>query len=226
MNELVFLESDNMNEEPFTTSRIIADHAEIEHRAVMQLIRKYEADLKEFGKTTFEMSKLTSGRGRKSKTYHLNEEQATLLITYLDNTEPVRAFKKELVKQFFAMKHEQLSRQALRSAGKQVRLSMTDAIKKADLSPHFYKHYTNLCYKSAIGFNTTQIKKARNVVKNCSLMDYLSIEELEAVSERESQIATMITLGMSYDQIKAVLENNGVIYQTTLKMPVSEKEAV
>lgn len=36
----------------------------------------------------------------------------------------------------------------------------------------------------------------------------------------------MVTLGMSYDQIKAVLENNGVIYQTTLKMPVSEKEAV
>jgi hypothetical protein len=124
------------------------------------------------------------------------------------------------------MKHEQLSRQALRSAGKQVRLSMTDAIKKADLSPHFYKHYTNLCYKSAIGFNTTQIKKARNVVKNCSLMDYLSIEELEAVSERENQIATMITLGMSYDQIKAVLENNGVIYQTTLKMPMDEKEVV
>jgi hypothetical protein len=36
----------------------------------------------------------------------------------------------------------------------------------------------------------------------------------------------MITLGMSYDQIKAVLENNGVIYQTTLKMPMDEKEVV
>ena len=103
---------------------------------------------------------------------------------------------------------------------------MTDAIKKADLSPHFYKHYTNLCYKSAIGFNATQIKKARNVARNSSLMDYLSKEELEAINERENQIATMVTLGMSYDQIKAVLENNGVIYQTTLKMLVSEKEAV
>ena len=57
------------------------------------------------------------------------------------------------------MKHEQLSRQALRSAGKQVRVSMTDAIKEADFSHHFYKHFTNLCYKSAIGFNATQIKK-------------------------------------------------------------------
>lgn len=225
MNELVFLESDNMNEEPFTTSRIIADHAEVAHHSVTRLIRDYAKDLEEFGIIGFEIHKL-DGRGRPRKIYCLNEEQATLLITYLDNTEPVRAFKKELVKQFFAMKHEQLSRQALRSAGKQVRVSMTDAIKEADFSHHFYKHFTNLCYKSAIGFNATQIKKARNVSKNFSIMDYLSKEELEAVNEREGQIATMVSLGMSYDQIKGVLDNNGVIYQTTLKAPEIAREAV
>lgn len=225
MNELVFLESDNMNEEPFTTSRIIADHAEVAHHSVTRLIRDYAKDLEEFGIIGFEIHKL-DGRGRPKKIYCLNEEQATLLITYLDNTEPVRAFKKELVKQFFAMKHEQLSRQALRSAGKQVRVSMTDAIKEADFSHHFYKHFTNLCYKSAIGFNATQIKKARNVSKNFSIMDYLSKEELEAVNEREGQIATMVSLGMSYDQIKGVLDNNGVIYQTTLKAPEIAREAV
>lgn len=225
MNELVFLESDNMNEEPFTTSRIIADHAEVAHHSVTRLIRDYAKDLEEFGIIGFEIHKL-DGRGRPKKIYCLNEEQATLLITYLDNTEPVRAFKKELVKQFFAMKHEQLSRPALRSAGKQVRVSMTDAIKEADFSHHFYKHFTNLCYKSAIGFNATQIKKARNVSKNFSIMDYLSKEELEAVNEREGQIATMVSLGMSYDQIKGVLDNNGVIYQTTLKAPEIAREAV
>ena len=106
------------------------------------------------------------------KIYHLNEEQATLLITYLDNTEPVREFKKELVHQFFAMKQEQFSRQMLRGFGKPIRKSLTDAIKEAGLSHHFYKHYTNLCYKSAIGFN-----------------------------------ATLIGLGLDYEQIKAILAN-------------------
>ena len=149
-----------------------------------------------------------------------------MLIVFLDNSPKVINFKVELVQQFYSMEAELVARRMERERSKKVRLSMTDAIKKADLSPHFYKHYTNLCYKSAIGFNATQIKKARNVARNSSLMDYLSKEELEAISERESQIATMVTLGMSYDQIKAVLENNGVIYQTTLKMPVSEKEAV
>ncbi|WP_416135704.1 Rha family transcriptional regulator [Enterococcus casseliflavus] len=145
MNELVFLESDNMNEEPFTTSRIIADHAEVAHHSVTRLIRDYAKDLEEFGIIGFEIHKL-DGRGRPRKIYRLNEEQATLLITYLDNTEPVRAFKKELVKQFFAMKHEQLSRQALRSAGKQVRVSMTDAIKKSG----FIASFLQTLYKSML----------------------------------------------------------------------------
>jgi len=36
----------------------------------------------------------------------LNEQQATLLITYLRNTEPVKEFKKNLVKAFFEMRDE------------------------------------------------------------------------------------------------------------------------
>ncbi|EOH81643.1 Rha family transcriptional regulator [Enterococcus casseliflavus] len=220
MQELVFLESLKLDEVPFTTSEVIADHAEVAHHSVTRLIRDYAKDLEEFGIIGFEIHKL-DGRGRPRKIYRLNEEQATLLITYLDNTEPVRAFKKELVKQFFAMKHEQLSRQALRSAGKQVRVSMTDAIRDAGFSPHFYKHFTNLCYKSAIGFNATQIRKARGVDKCNNILDFLTAKEQEAVNMREQQIATLISLGMDYEQIKAILANGGVIYQTTLKMPAT-----
>lgn len=216
---LVFLESLKVDEVPFTTSEVIADRAEVEHRAVRQLIRKYEDDLNEFGKTTFEMSKITKGRGRKSKIYHLNEEQATLLITYLDNTEPVRKFKKELVKQFFAMKQEQLSRQMLRGVGKPLRKNLTDAIKEAGFSHYFYKHFTNLCYKSAIGFNASQVRKARDIKKGKNILDYLTKEEQEAIYKREQQIAVLIELDLDYEQIKSVLNDGGIIYQTTLKMP-------
>ena len=69
MEELVFLHSQYIEEEPFTTSKIIAEYAEIEHRAVRQLIRTYEKDLNEFGKTTFAMSKINKGRGKQQKIY-------------------------------------------------------------------------------------------------------------------------------------------------------------
>lgn len=150
--DLVFKESEQLTEVPFTTSKVIAEYGEISHHAVQQLIKRYESDLTEFGISAFEMRKLTPGRGRKSKIYHLNREQATLLITYLDNTEPVRRFKKELVKQFFLMESDLQVRRLERQQGKEIRLSMTDAIKNMNLPPHYYKIYTDLAYKSALGF--------------------------------------------------------------------------
>ncbi|HAP2818499.1 TPA: transcriptional regulator [Enterococcus faecalis] len=221
MEELVFLHSQYIEEEPFTTSKIIAEYAEIEHRAVRQLIRTYEKDLNEFGKTTFEMSKINKGRGRKKKFYHLNEEQATLLITYLDNTEPVRRFKKALVRQFYDMKNELYARRMERQKEKSVRKSMTDVIKELELSPHYYKHYTDLVYKTALGFNAKQLREAREVSKKSTILDFLTSEEIEAVNKREQQVATLLTLKMDYDTIKSILNGQGVLYQTTLKMPVA-----
>ncbi|HGL4077102.1 Rha family transcriptional regulator [Enterococcus faecalis] len=221
MEELVFLHSQYIEEEPFTTSKIIAEYAEIEHRAVRQLIRTYEKDLNEFGKTTFEMSKINKGRGRKKKFYHLNEEQATLLITYLDNTEPVRRFKKALVRQFYDMKNELYARRMERQKEKSVRKSMTDVIKELELSPHYYKHYTDLVYKTALGFNAKQLREAREVSKKSTILDFLTSEEIEAVNKREQQVATLLTLKMDYDTIKSILSGQGVLYQTTLKMPAA-----
>ncbi|WP_086351158.1 Rha family transcriptional regulator [Candidatus Enterococcus clewellii] len=222
MQQLVFNESGRLDDVPFTTSEVIAKYAEVEHRAVRQLIRKHENDLEEFGKTTFEMSKITEGRGRKSKIYHLNEQQATLLITYLDNTEPVRQFKKALVKQFFEMQQELYARRLERGSGKAVHKEMTDAIKEKEFSPHYYKHFTDLAYKTAVGFTAKQLREARGVNNKSSPLDYLTAEELAAVNKREMDISVLIMLDLDYPTIKATLNNQGVIYQTTLKIPIGK----
>lgn len=218
MKKLVFIESENITEEPFTTDELISKYSENKLDSVKRLIRNHSLDLEELGVLGFEIRKM-KGKGRPKKIYHLNEQQATLLITYLDNTKPVRKFKKELVKQFFDMKNELFARRLERNTGKNIRLSMTEAIKNADLSPHFYKHYTNLAYKSALGFNATQLRKARNVDSKVSPLDFLTGKELQAVNQRENQIAVLIGLGQEYEAIKSILNGQGVIYQTTLKMP-------
>ena len=97
-NKLVFLEPAKITAEPFTTSDTIAEFAKVKHHAIQQIISKHESDLKSFGTVAFEMRACPHKTGASvEKIYHLNEQQATLLITYLKNTEPVRAFKKELV---------------------------------------------------------------------------------------------------------------------------------
>lgn len=217
MEELVFLHSQYIEEEPYTTDEVIAKYSQIKRESVSRLIRKYQKDLEEFGKVGFEIRTMESGQ--KAKIYHLNEEQATLLITYLDNTEPVRRFKKALVRQFYDMKNELYARRMERQKEKSVRKSMTDVIKELELSPHYYKHYTDLVYKTALGFNAKQLREAREVSKKSTILDFLTSEEIEAVYKREQQVATLLTLKMDYDTIKSILNGQGVLYQTTLKMP-------
>lgn len=156
MKQLVFIPPSGNQLEPFTTSDIVADCAEVKHRAVRQLIQRYENDLESLGLVAFEMRAVKKERGIKhEKIYHLNEPQASLLITYLKNTAPVRDFKKELVRQFYEMRSFIRELQSpiwrdTRSLGKEIRKRETDSIKalvdyaKGQGSQHAERYYKNL----------------------------------------------------------------------------------
>ncbi|MBU7003233.1 transcriptional regulator [Pediococcus pentosaceus] len=220
-SNVVFTETFSLYDEPFTTAETIAEYAGVSKHAVNQLVRQYKNDLEEYGILAFEMRKL-SGRGRPKKIYQLNEEQATLLITYLDNTPQVRKFKKELVRQFYAMKTELLQRQLVRTSGKAGRREMTDAIKESPVLSgkwYVYSNFTKLLYKTALGYDVSKLREARRVDKKATPLDFLDKNELDALNKRQNQITTLIDLGMDYQAIKDVLSNQGVIYQTTLKIP-------
>ncbi|MBD3842315.1 MAG: hypothetical protein IE909_10595, partial [Campylobacterales bacterium] len=70
-----------------------------------QTITKNLSDFEEFGEVEVSTQKVqTAGGVQKQKTFWLNEQQATLLMTYLRNSEVVRKFKKILVREFYIMK--------------------------------------------------------------------------------------------------------------------------
>lgn len=98
------------NNEAFTDSRIIAIGTNNKHHSVTAVIQKYSTDFEDFGKVRFEMEPLASGQ--KEKVYILNQQQATLLMTYLRNSEITRKFKKELVRQFYLMQQFIFERQS------------------------------------------------------------------------------------------------------------------
>lgn len=89
---------------PETTSLIVSEGTEVEHRAVLQLIRNNLADFEEFGTLAFQMRK---SAGRPTEFAVLNEEQATLLLTYMRNSDIVRQFKKNLVRSFYELRNRQ-----------------------------------------------------------------------------------------------------------------------
>jgi phage regulator Rha-like protein len=207
MDKLVFLEPDDIQEEPFTTSKVIAENGKVQHETIVRLISKYENDIKEFGILRFEIGEI-KGRGQPEKLYQLNEQQSTLLITYMQNTLPVRRFKKALVKQFYIMQKELNNRRVTRQIGKEAREALTNAIQGLPESPHKhmkYKHYTDLIYAIVFGKNAKQLKDEYGLEKTDDLRNRFSANELDRVEKLEKQVSVLIELGHDYQSIKGEL---------------------
>lgn len=174
MDNLVILKGNDV----FTNSWVIAEGTGNSHRAIKSIVDKYSDDFKEFGKLSYyskwfenekqkkifsDNSKGVSREKTKIEVILLNEPQATLLITYLRNTEQVRRFKKNLVFEFYRMKDfirekQTPAWQESRQTGITTRKKETDAIKRlceyatAQGSKHperLYTAYTKLANKAA-----------------------------------------------------------------------------
>ena len=207
--EIVFTENNLLGDEPFTTSLIISKYAEVTHKAIRQLINKYETKLIGMGKVEFQMEPLSSGQ--KIKIFKLNEVQATFIITLLKNTPKVVSFKEELSKQFFIMKQELMKRQIIREMEKPVRKELTDTIKEYMPDDKWaYGNVTRLLCKTITNYNPKKLKELRDAKNSHSFMDILTSEEFESYQSLEQKVITLIELGMDYQEIKEVINRKEI----------------
>ncbi|MBT0821952.1 Rha family transcriptional regulator [Campylobacter lari] len=99
MNDLVY----SSNGYLVTNQDKISTISKVDVNSVQKLIRTYKQDLECFGKLEFSLQKIAKTN---KKIYELNEQQATLLLTYMKNSESVRNAKKVLVFAFYQMKEK------------------------------------------------------------------------------------------------------------------------
>lgn len=182
-NKLVTLSGN----EVFTDSMVIARGTDNEHHAVRELIKRYKEDIEDFG--TLLISNEESTGGRPAEIFLLNEEQATFVITLLRNSKVVVKFKKELVRQFYAMRQFIFERQSKdwiikREQGKITRKAETDVLKQlveyakeqgSEHSDKLYLSYTKLANKicgisgrdNATVEQLSSLTIAENIILHC-----------------------------------------------------------
>ena len=184
MLDLVFYTDNTLKAEPYTTSEIIANNTNNSRIAVRRLIEKHINRLKQFGKVEFEMQPLPSGQ--KAKVYKLNEQQATLLITFLDNSDIVANFKTLLVKQFYEMRDELTKRNVNRAIEKPVKKTLMESVKNWKYtSKHAYSNINRLLIKGATGLSINALKKERGDAK--AALDLLTSQEKEKYKQLEKK---------------------------------------
>lgn len=191
MNDLVYLKADDA----FTDSMVIANGTENQHKSVVRIIRKYKKDFEDFGKLQFSDLKSTNPKGgRPAKVYWLNEEQAMLLVTYLDNNEIVRGFKKRLVHQFVEMRKFIAERHTeawieTRKQGKITRKSETDMIQQlVEYAREQGSEHANMLYLT--------YSKLANKLAGIKGRDNATVRQLNNLSIFENIILEMIRSGM------------------------------
>lgn len=201
--ELVFLKGNSLKSEPFTTDEIIAEYSGNSRDSITRLIRTHLEKLEKFGTVGFEIR--ASGRARK-KIYHLNEPQATLVITFLSNTVEVVEFKVNLVNGFFLMREELKKRQLNRLTELPIHKSLTDAINEWEFkNPHSFIHFHNILSKSTTGYNVKQLRAQRGFSGKEVGLDLLMSDEQPIYLNFERIVIAMLQAQQSYELIKQTL---------------------
>ena len=90
-----------VNNEAVTSTEIIAEMTNIQHKNIIALVRNYTDELSVFGQVAFETR--AGYQNALVEFANLNERQATLLISFMRNTAIVKEFKIKLVSEFYAM---------------------------------------------------------------------------------------------------------------------------
>lgn len=211
---------------PFMTIQQMTDAMEYKSKSGIEKILKRNPYLrnKEFSSTA--KLSVVEGSRKVEREMLVFTKDGIMEIGFLSPKPKAREFRAWARKVLNAFLDGQIVWKEKRQQGKDIRLSMTDAIKEADLSSHFYKHFTNLVYKKALGFNAKQLRDARGAKQKATPLDFLTTKEQAAVNQIESLVAGLIQLGHSYDDIKIILNVGIVVYQTTLKIPAEIEQEV
>ncbi|EPV4112440.1 Rha family transcriptional regulator [Campylobacter coli] len=149
MNDLVY----SLNGGLVTDQNKISTISKVDINSIQRLIRNYKQDLECFGELGFELQKIAKTN---KKIYYLNEQQATLLLTYMKNSESVRNAKKVLVFAFYQMKEK------LRSLEQEQEKARFKSLSDENLRLNSLNHHQKIGYKSQLA---QQKEKYENEIK-------------------------------------------------------------
>ncbi|HDZ5016406.1 TPA: phage regulatory protein [Campylobacter jejuni] len=149
MNDLVY----SLNGGLVTDQNKISTISKVDINSIQRLIRNYKQDLECFGELGFELQKIAKTN---KKVYFLNEQQATLLLTYMKNSESVRNAKKVLVFAFYQMKEK------LRSLEQEQEKARFKTLSDENLRLNSLNHHQKIGYRSQL---KQQKEKYENKIK-------------------------------------------------------------
>jgi phage regulator Rha-like protein len=198
-----------INNQPVISTLTVAENIDKPNKTIVQLINNNIEDFLEFQDqeiSNFEVQEMgTNGKSGYARYYNLNEQQATLLITYLRNNDKVRGFKKNLVKAFFMMKEKlngQLQTQGMPFNLQDIKRACVEAVKDEFLE-------TKYIIKD-------ELKATRSIIND--VMANVIAENQNFLDEAKSVVSTKSLTAEQLDILKTRIENKAKELSTSKKI--------
>lgn len=189
---------------PITTSRMVAEIFQKEHKNVLRDIENILSD-DEFSRLNFELSKYKT-RGKTYPEYILTKDGFTLLVMGY-NGEKAMSFKKAYIQRFNAM---EAFIKSLETAKLEFP-AFTAAIMEAHEEPKNY-HFSNeinMINRIVLGVDAKHYKEKKGIDKNIkSIRPYLASEEIKAIEELQRADIGLMVAGLEYEKRKEILEGH------------------
>lgn len=208
-----------------TNTAAIAEGVGRDHDTIIKLVDRNKSDLEEFGEVGFEIR--AGYNNSKVRVALLNEQQTTLLITYMRNNEVVRAFKKRLVSEFFTMRSALAKKKMDRNSARLEYKPMTDAIKHEreaqgkQIAPHHFSNEADLINRLALGMTSAKFRVHHEIGKKESIRDYLTPEQIHCITELQRANTVFISMGWDFEQRKEVLRG---MFERNHRQPLIEEQ--
>ncbi|KUQ97962.1 Rha family transcriptional regulator [Enterobacter hormaechei] len=208
-----------------TNTAAIAEGVGRDHDTIIKLVDRNKSDLEEFGEVGFEIR--AGYNNSKVRVALLNEQQTTLLITYMRNNEVVRAFKKRLVSEFFTMRSALAKKKMDRNSARLEYKPMTDAIKHEreaqgkQIAPHHFSNEADLINRLALGMTSAKFRVHHEIGKKEPIRDYLTPEQIHCITELQRANTVFISMGWDIEQRKEVLRG---MFERNHRQPLIEEQ--
>ncbi|HCT6444700.1 Rha family transcriptional regulator [Enterobacter hormaechei] len=208
-----------------TNTAAIAEGVGRDHDTIIKLVDRNKSDLEEFGEVGFEIR--AGYNNSKVRVALLNEQQTTLLITYMRNNEVVRAFKKRLVSEFFTMRSALAKKKMDRTSARLEYKPMTDAIKHEreaqgkQIAPHHFSNEADLINRLALGMTSAKFRVHHEIGKKEPIRDYLTPEQIHCITELQRANTVFISMGWDFEQRKEVLRG---MFERNHRQPLIEEQ--
>ena len=210
-----------------TSTAAISEGVGRDHDTIIKLVDRNKTDLEEFGEVGFEIR--AGYNNAKVRIALLNEQQTTLLITYMRNNDVVRAFKKRLVAEFFRMRGTLAAQRMDRNSARLEYKPMTDAIKHEreaqgkQIAPHHFSNEADLINRLALGMTAAKFRVYHEIGKKEAIRDYLTPEQIHCITELQRANTVFISMGWDFEHRKEVLKG---MFERNHRQPLIEEQHI